>query len=209
MKIKAAIFDLDGTITEPYLDFDKIRIEMGLAADAGPLLEIMEKMSPADRKNAEEILYKHEQLAIEHSTLNKGAAETLQWLRKQKIHIGVLTRNTRLNASAVAKKHNISFDAVIDRHDGPVKPDPFGVKMLCRHFNVQPQEAIVVGDYLFDLQSAKRAGAIAVLMKNSEKSEQFASFADYTVDSLTEIIDIIKRIQNTEPRTQNPGHRIQ
>lgn len=192
MKIKAVIFDLDGTITKPYLDFDKIRIEMGLSPDAGPLLEVMEKMPPAERKRAEEILYKHEQLAIEHSTLNKGAAETLRWLKKKKIHIGILTRNTRSNTSAVAKKHNIEFDAVVDRHDGPVKPDPFGVKMLCGHFNVRPQEAIVVGDYLFDLQSAKSAGAIAVLMKNSKKSEQFASFADYTVDSLTKIIDIIE-----------------
>jgi HAD superfamily hydrolase (TIGR01509 family) len=202
MKIKAVIFDLDGTITEPYLNFDKIRIEMGLAADAGPLLEVMEKMSPADRKKAEEILYKHEQLAIEHSTLNKGAAETLQWLKKNKISIGVLTRNTRSNASAVAKKHNIKFDAVVDRNDGPVKPDPFGVKMLCKHFKVQPEQTLVVGDYLFDLQSATAAGAIAVLMKNSEKSEQFAGFADYTVDSLTEIIDIMNRTQNIEHRTQ-------
>jgi len=192
MKIKAVIFDLDGTITEPYLDFDKIRIEIGLAPDAGPLLEVMDKMPSAERKKTEEILYRYEQLAIEHSTLNKGAAETLQWLRSQKIHIGVLTRNTRSNTSAVAKKHNIEFDAVIDRHDGPVKPDPFGVKMLCRHFNVQPQKAIVVGDYLFDLQSAKSAGAIAVLMKNSKKSEQFSSFADYSIDSLTKIIDIIE-----------------
>jgi hypothetical protein len=30
-------------------------------------------------------------------------------------------------------------------------------------------------------------------MKNSEKSEQFSSFADFTIDSLTEIIDIIKK----------------
>ncbi len=191
MKIKAVIFDLDGTITKPYLDFDKIRQEMGLAADAGPLLEIMEKMNPAERKKAEKILYKYEQAAIEHSTLNKGAAETLKQLRKMKIPIGILTRNTRSNASAVAQKHNIKFDAVVDRNDGPVKPDPFGVKKLCKHFKVKPQEALVVGDYLFDLQSAKAAKAIAVLMKNSEKSRQFSSFADYTIDSLTEIIDII------------------
>jgi HAD superfamily hydrolase (TIGR01509 family) len=192
MKIKAVIFDLDGTITQPYLDFDKIRVEIGLAADSGPLLEVMEKMTPAQRKRAEKILYKHEQLAIEHSALNKGAADALAWLKDRKIHIGVLTRNTRSNTSAVAKKHNIEFDAVVDRYDGPVKPDPFGVQKLCKHFNIQPKEAIVVGDYLFDLQSAKAAGAIAVLMKNSEKSRQFAAWADYTVDSLTEITDIIE-----------------
>ena len=191
MKIKAVIFDLDGTITEPYLNFDMIRAEIGLLPDAGPLLEAMEKMIPAERKKAEEILYKHEQVAIEHSTLNAGADETLKQLRQMGIQIGVMTRNTRSNASAVAKKHNIKFDAVVDRNDGPVKPDPFGVKMLCKHFKVQPQETLVVGDYLFDLQSAKKAGAAAVLIKTGKNAEQFAALADYTIDSLPEIIDII------------------
>jgi len=201
MKIKAVIFDLDGTITEPYLDFDKIRQEMGIPADAGPLLEIMEKMSPAEKKAADQILYKHEQLAVENSSLNKGAAETFKKLAELKIPVGILTRNTRSNAAAVAKKHNLKFDAVIDRDDGPVKPHPFGVQKLCEYFKVQPCEAMVVGDYLFDLQSAKAAGAWAVLMRNSEKSQQFACFADFTIDSLTEIIDIIA--QNTEYRMQN------
>jgi len=192
MKIKAVIFDLDGTITTPYLDFDRIRAEIGLSPDAGPLLEAMEKMAGADRKKAEEILYKHERSAIEHSVLNTGAGEMLERLRQMGIYIGVLTRNTRSNVSAVAQKHNIEFDAVVDRDDGPVKPNPFGVKRLCEFFKVKPQQTLVVGDYLFDLQSAKAAGAIAVLMKSSTKSQQFSCFADYTIDSLTEIIDIIK-----------------
>ena len=46
MSIKAVIFDLDGTITQPYFDFDAIRQEIGLAKDSGPLLESMEKMTP-------------------------------------------------------------------------------------------------------------------------------------------------------------------
>jgi HAD superfamily hydrolase (TIGR01509 family) len=194
MKIKAVIFDLDGTITEPYLDFDRIRSEMGLAPDSGPLLEAMEKMKPSERKKAEEILYKHEQLAIEHSKLNCGASETLKKLRQGKIKIGVMTRNTRSNTSAVAKKHNIEFDAVIDRNDGPVKPDPFGVRRLCEFFNVKPEQTLVVGDYLFDLQSAKAAGAKAVLIKTGKNAEQFASFADYIIDKLPEILDIVNHI---------------
>lgn len=195
MKIKAVIFDLDGTITEPYLDFDTIRAEIGLPPDAGSLLEIMEKMSPAERKKAEEILYKHEQSAIEHSTLSAGACETLKQLRQIGIRIGVMTRNTRSNASAVAKKHDIEFDAVVDRNDGPVKPDPFGVKRLCNHFKIKPQQALVVGDYLFDLQSAKAAGATAVLINTGKNAERFGILADYIIDSLSEIIDIINRIQ--------------
>jgi HAD superfamily hydrolase (TIGR01509 family) len=195
MDIKAVIFDLDGTLTEPYLNFDKIRVEIGLAPDAGPLLEEMEKMSPAQRKYAEEILYKHEQLAIEHSALSKGAAETLKWLRDHKIHIGVLTRNTRTNVSAVAQKHELEFDAIFDRCDGPVKPDPFGVKKLCEFFKVIPAQTLVVGDYLFDLQSGRAAGAKTILLKTAANAGKFDLFADYIIDSLTEIIDIIA--QNT------------
>ena len=45
MTIKAVIFDLDGTITEPFLDFDAIRREIGLSPEAGTLLEAMEKMT--------------------------------------------------------------------------------------------------------------------------------------------------------------------
>ena len=49
MSFKAVIFDLDGTITQPYFDFDAIRQEIGLARDSGPLLESMEKMTPQQR----------------------------------------------------------------------------------------------------------------------------------------------------------------
>lgn len=191
MSIKAVIFDLDGTITEPYFDFERIRVEIGLAKDSGPLLETMEQMSPQQRSRAEEILYRHEQAAIEHSSLNVGAAETLDKLRKAGIHIGVLTRNLRDNASAVARMHNLQFDAVVDRNDGPPKPDAFGVKHLCEHFGVHPSETLVVGDYLFDLLSATAAGAIAVLIKTNPNSERFAKHADYTIESLPEILSII------------------
>ena len=48
MSIKAVIFDLDGTITEPYFDFDAIRDEMGLDRNSGPVLETMQRMSSQD-----------------------------------------------------------------------------------------------------------------------------------------------------------------
>ena len=132
-----------------------------------------------------------EQLAIEHSTLNPGAHVALEKLRQMKIHIGILTRNTHSNASAIAKKHSLNFEAILDRHAGPPKPAPFGVQHLCKHFTVPPAQTLLVGDYLFDLQSATAAGAVAVLMLTGQ-NKKFAKFADYTIDNLTQIIDIIK-----------------
>jgi len=192
MQIKAVIFDLDGTITEPFFDFDAMRQEMGFEADAGPILELMAQATPQQRANAERILQYHEEKAVAESTLNPGAKETLNALRKKGIRIGILTRNKRSNVQAVAAKYGLEFDAVVGREEGPVKPDAFGVLQLCRQFGVEPEQTLVVGDYLFDLLCARAAGAIAVLLANHEKAHEFAQHADFVIENITDILQIIE-----------------
>ncbi|UCF15574.1 MAG: HAD family hydrolase [Phycisphaerales bacterium] len=191
MSIKAALFDLDGTITQPYFDFDAIREEIGLPRDSGPLLEQMEKMTPRQREQAERVLQCHEERAVTESRLNPGAEHTLSELHAAGIPIGILTRNQRKNALAIARKHNLKFDAVIGREDGPAKPDAFGVLQLCGQFGVEPCQALLVGDYLFDLLSAKAAGAIAVLLMNHGRAREYAEHADYCIENIAEILEII------------------
>ena len=188
--IKAVIFDLDGTITKPFFDFEAIRKEMGLGKEAGPILEAMEKMTAKQRKAAEKILHRYEQEAVEKSSLNADARRTLWALRRAGIKIGVLTRNKRQNVFAVARKHNLRFDEVVDRDDGPVKPDGFGVTELCRRFDVKAKETLVVGDYLFDLLCARAAGAAAVLLANHHRADEFAKYADFTIKKIGEVLNI-------------------
>jgi len=200
MSIKAVIFDLDGTITQPYFDFDAIREEMGLDRNSGPVLESMEKMSSRKRREAEQILHFHEERAVTESRLNAGAKKTLSALRKAGIHIGILTRNKRSNALAIAQKHGLKFDAIVDREDGPVKPDAFGVLRICKQFGVQPQETLLVGDYLFDLLCAKATGAVAVLLANHDKADEFAEHADFTIENIGRIIQIIDQKNNPQEK---------
>ncbi|MFH1369739.1 MAG: HAD family hydrolase [Planctomycetota bacterium] len=192
MQIRAVIFDLDGTITEPFFDFDAIRREMGFEPDAGPILELMEKLTPQQRENTERILEYHEQRAVAESKLNPGARETLDALHKRGVLIGILTRNKCDNAFAVAEKHNLMFDGVVGREEGPVKPDAFGVQYLCKQFGVMPQEALLVGDYLFDLLCARSAGAVAVLLANHKRADEFAKHADFVIENIAEILKIIE-----------------
>ena len=191
MPIRAVIFDLDGTITQPYFDFGAIREEIGIGRDEGPVLEAMEQMTAEQRQRAEGILHYHEEKALAASTLNPGARETLAELRRRCLPIGILTRNRKCNAEAIAAKHGLQFDSIVGREDGPVKPDAYGVLHLCRQFEVNPDETLLVGDYLHDLQCARAAGATAVLIASHHQADEFASQADFTIDTLDEIIGII------------------
>jgi HAD superfamily hydrolase (TIGR01509 family) len=191
MPINAVIFDLDGTITEPYFDFDAIRQEIGMARNGGPVLEAMEKMPPEQRRRAEAILHFHEDKALAASKLNAGVRETLEELHRRGIRIGILTRNRKCNAVAIAEKHHVQFDAIVGREDGPVKPDAFGVRHLCERFAVQPAETLLVGDYLHDLLCARAAGAIPVLLANHPRAPEFVQHADFVIQNLREILQIV------------------
>lgn len=194
MKVNAVIFDLDGTLTEPILDFDRIRSEMGLLPEEDILAEI-EKMEPARQKRALAILAHHEQYAAKHSQLNDGASELLAELRERNLPIGLLTRNTRENTLSVARRHNLDFDAIVARQDGPAKPNAYGVLELCRQFNARPAETLVVGDFLHDLLCARNAGAVAVLMKTHPQAENYKIHADYTISHMNQLPNLIDKLE--------------
>ena len=130
-------------------------------------------------------------------------ADGFAGLRERGLPIGILTRNRKDNAWAVARKHGLHFDAVVGREDGPVKPDSFGVLHLCRGFAVEPAQTLLVGDYLFDLLCARAAGAIPVLIANHERADEFAAHADYTVTDLLELLPIVDRCNDAG---DSPNH---
>jgi len=193
MKVKAVLFDLDGTLTVPILDFDRIRSEIGEIE--GPILEAMEKMTPAERQRAEEILHRHEEEAAVNSQLNPGVRQVWSYLRGSGRLIGLITRNRRWSVEKFSQTHNLSFDSIFTREDGPAKPDPYPVRQVCRELEVQPEEALVVGDYLFDLISGRRAGARSVLLSSGKKYADYVHEADYVIARLDEVIRIIEDIE--------------
>ncbi|MEN8127691.1 MAG: HAD family hydrolase [Planctomycetota bacterium] len=202
MKVCAVIFDLDGTLTEPILDFDKIRSEMGLQPESGDILAALDAMELTRRQQAHAVLQRHENHAAQNSRLNDGVSGLLAELRQRNLPLGLLTRNTRENTLRVARRHQLCFDAIVGRHDGPPKPDAHGVLELCRLFNVSPAETLVVGDFLHDLQAGRNAGAIAVLLKTHPKAEQFEASADYSISHIGELIYLIEELEQNQEKEQ-------
>jgi phosphoglycolate phosphatase-like HAD superfamily hydrolase len=55
---------------------------------------------------------------------------------------------------------------------------------------------LMVGDYLFDLLCAKSAGAVAVLLTNNEQADEFAKHADFCIETIDQIPEIIKKSED-------------
>lgn len=189
---EAVIFDLDGTLTEPNLDFDQIRAEIGI--EAGPILEAIARMDEARRIAAERILNRHERQAAENASLRPGAVDTVASLRNDGFRVGVLTRNARPWSQHVLQRFGLQVDGLHCREDGAIKPDPHGVLALCERFQADPQRSWMIGDYLFDIVAGRGAGLQTVLLVDPGAARpDFADTADYTIEALCELIELVKK----------------
>ncbi len=186
---RAVLFDLDGTLTKPHLDFDAIRSEIGLPP--GPILESIATLTAPNRTRAEEILVRHEWAAAHNAVAQDRAAEVVEDCRRLGYATAVMTRNARLTTEHVLKSLRLEVDAVRTREDGAIKPSPEPVLGLCVTLNADPRRSWVIGDFLFDILSGRAAGARTVLMVGDADPPDYASLADHTISKLAELLPIL------------------
>lgn len=153
---QAILFDMDGTLTEPMLDFPRIKAEMGIGDR--PILEALAALAGADRDRAEGVLLRHEQKAAENSTLNPGCRELLAWLHEHRIRTALITRNSRLSMETVLRRHQLSLDVLVTRENPPYKPNPHPLRFACDKLNVGIDDAWMAGDGWYDVQAGAAAG---------------------------------------------------
>ena len=184
----AVIFDLDGTLTRPYLNFDVIRAELGVE---GPVLEAMARMTFDERVRAEAIVRQYERDAAANATLYDGAVDVLDGCRRRGLSVAILTRNARVNVDVVLGNHGIQVDALRTRDDGAIKPSAEPVLSICKEVGADPTRSWMVGDYLFDIQSGREAGCSTVLMIGDQPEPAFAEQADHVIRQLAALLGII------------------
>ena len=165
------VFDLDGTLTLAIHDFALIRRELGIP----PEHDILHHLAalPADEAAAKHAwLLAHEQqlaLAAQPAT---GAIELVRQLSARGCRLGILTRNARplaqLTLASIGLDGCFALDDIIGRDEAPPKPDPGGLRLLARRWQVPTTELVMVGDYRFDLDCARAVGATSVLVNLPE-----------------------------------------
>ena len=165
------VFDMDGTLTVAVHDFPAIK----RALDIPPDDDILHHLAalPADEAAGKRAwLLEHERELAYAATAAAGARELLHALRERGCRLGVLTRNAHelalVTLQAVGMGDYFASDDILGRDEAPPKPDPGGLLHLADRWSVAPSELVMVGDYRFDLECAKAAGARSVLVNLPE-----------------------------------------
>ena len=184
MKIyRAAIFDLDGTLTDTLADLhdsvnemlahydlplrtiDEVRRFVGNGAR-----KLIERALPADKINLVDAALAYYDACYARNCLNKvkpyaGIIELLTALEAKKIPLGVCTNKQHFAAIDVAEKilAPIKFSAVSgDEPNQPRKPDPTRALRIAEKFSVAPEQVAYFGDTAVDIQTALNAGFLPV-----------------------------------------------
>jgi HAD superfamily hydrolase (TIGR01509 family) len=189
-RFDGVIFDMDGTVIEPLLDFDAIRRELDVPAGEG-ILEHLEQMPEPQRSRAAKALLARELSTARQARLMPFAAETLAAIRSAGLKTALLTRNAGEAMETVLKRFpQLAFDLTFSRESGPIKPEPDGILRACRELHLLPERTACVGDFRYDMVAANAAGAVSILLAPGERPD-FAGLADVVMGDLSELPGVL------------------
>ncbi len=184
---------MDGTLTISAHDFEYIRRELGLPSQA-PILEALNAMPETLSAPLWQKLNELEEYFAEKSSLMNGAAELLEKLYARGADLAILTRNTRSVVEktllACGLEHYFPKEYRLDRDSCTPKPSPDGVHQLLSLWQASAGDAVMVGDYLYDLQAGRSAGVTTIHLETG-RGIDWPEFTDIKVNHLAEIQALI------------------
>lgn len=217
--IKAAIFDLDGTLADTMDDLkiamnamlrsfgwkERSREELLRFINQGArsfvkdsLPDNIEKTDDLVNTALKTYLNCYSKCYDVDTYAYEGMKETIEALHKSGIKLGVLSNKDDSYVKAIIKKlfgeeYFVSAEGFLDL---PHKPDPSSALRIADKMNVMPSECAFIGDSDTDMKTAKNAGMIPVGVtwgyRNAEVLTQAG--AKYIVNHPDEIITLITEI---------------
>jgi len=101
-------------------------------------------------------------VSAEHTRLNQGALELVQWLRARGIKTGVISNGFHCVQRPKVIQHHLDqwMDAIVfSEQVGVHKPDPEIFHYALQQLSVAPEQSLYVGDHLTnDIEGGRQAG---------------------------------------------------
>ncbi len=183
MPYKAVVFDLDGTLVESKIDYEKmgeqIRDLLGrmgmnehiedrrkayriIKGGAETLLEygLPEENLAETLEELDNIMNNIELDALPTMALKPNAVETIKALHEQGYRLGICTRSHRHYADKTLEMYDMDgyFHSVVGRDDtDKPKPNAHQLFVAIEQAGATPEETLYIGDTTTDLTTAKNA----------------------------------------------------
>ena len=174
--IKGLIFDLDGTLVRLPIRYNLIQENLKTffqtKEEFKPLIpSIIDKSSGNSLKikNAFQSLCKEETLAAKNLEIISDAKNILEYFKSKNYLLGLITMQCKKAAKIAISKLDLPenfFSNIISRDESYDRLEH--IQKTIQIFNLNPNEILVVGDRINDIESAKKAGCHCIL-SNSEK----------------------------------------
>jgi HAD superfamily hydrolase (TIGR01509 family) len=216
LRVKGVIFDVDGTIADSVGTFYEVAVEVLQLAGVPPvpkervyaLMRVGEenplmKLFPPDYPDAEATLkrifdermsewmrrYHYETEAI------PGSVELLHELSTKGLRLGIATSSGRALPFLDQWGVRHLFHGIVGREDvASHKPHPEPVLKCLGHLQLDPHEAVFIGDSPIDIRAGKAAGlyTIGVLTGTSPHEVLSLESPDHILDSVAELRPLLE-----------------
>lgn len=216
MNPKVVIFDWDGTLVDsvehiadslhqastelgyPAREHEAYRDIIGLG-----MVEALEKLYPGlSREEMKAIRegYAHYFFSKKTTPQNvfAGMADVLVDLGSRSSRLAVATGKSRRGLSVALESSGLGSHFAITRcaDETRSKPDPAMLREIVQYLGIAPEEAVMIGDTVYDLDMAQRMGMPAIGVEwGVHKRERLSAFAPIAVvDSVPALRDALKLI---------------
>lgn len=204
------IFDWDGTLADsigrivasvraaavicdlPPRDDEAIRGIIGLALQEA-IITLYPQLSGTPMCETFRLAYAEYYLALDvaPSALFPGVAEGLQRFRDEGYLLAVATGKGRQGLDRVLRGVGMLdfFDITRCADETASKPDPLMIREILEYCRVLPEQSLMVGDSVFDLQMARNAGvdSVAVTYGAQSRDTLLACAPDFVIDHFSEL----------------------
>ena len=184
--MKLVLFDCDGTLVDsaaiihaciertfveaghPAPDLARTKSIIGLTLETA-LSRLLEREIDHSVSELAGVYRQHSATMRADPTVNEpffdGVREIVDTLTSEdEILLGVVTGKSRRPLDILIEKHGLKSAIITSRtaDECPSKPHPAMVLECCAETGVRPEQTIVVGDAIYDMQMARAAGASAI-----------------------------------------------